>query len=129
MKRFQLVIITCFSIGLSGCYSIGHNAFIENKNSEVGKKTPYKFPFEFEDSGELFRGDFAIAGKGLTHITKDKEGNLIYHFDEEEILPNFHIKEWVGKCMTYIVVDPRSYIVKDWGFDKGGNPLSCRVWP
>lgn len=114
---------------LSGCYSVGHQAYLSNRDDEIGTIMTYKKPFKYNNSGRLIRGDFGISGEGLTHITKDNNGNLIYHFSEEEILPSFHTKEWVGKCLIYMVVDSESYIIKDWGFDEGGNPLSCRTWP
>ncbi|MES9903305.1 MAG: hypothetical protein ABW168_11610 [Sedimenticola sp.] len=118
-----------FITGLSGCYKVGHEDYINYNNDQIGEKMPFKKPFKFENSGKLVRGKIAISGQGLTHIEKDNNGNLIYHFSEQEILPHYHTKEWVGKCLTYTVVDPETYIIKGWGFDGGGNPLSCRSWP
>ena len=86
-------------------------------------------PFTFKDTGKFERADYSIIGKGVTHTTKDKEGNLIVHWDLNEILPNFGYKKFVGKCLIYEIVDPNTHIIKGWGFDKGGNPQSCRVWP
>ena len=34
MEKIRLLIMMFFSIALSSCYSIGHDAFIENKNLE-----------------------------------------------------------------------------------------------
>lgn len=113
---------------LNGC-AVGHQDFVSSMDSEVGTKITFLKPFKFENSGELIRADFLIAGDGLTQITKDEKGNLIYHFSDQEILSNFHTKEWIGKCLFYYVVDPESNIIKGWAYDKGGNPLSCRTWP
>lgn len=126
MKCFICSFLVVFF--LTGC-AVGHQAYVNFENSRIGKEMPYKEPFMFKNVGELVRGDFAVGGQGLTHISKDKDGNLIYHFSVQEVLPNFHTKEWVGKCLTYSVVDAKTYIIKEWGFDKGGNPLSCRNWP
>ena len=112
---------------LTGC-AVGHNAFIDSMDNEVGTVMTYKKPFKFKNAGKLKRADFVITGQGLTHIDKDSDGNFIYHFSGQEILPNFR-KEFVGKCLTYYVVEPKTYVIKSWSFDKGGNPLSCRIWP
>ncbi|BFM49522.1 hypothetical protein [Marinomonas sp. THO17] len=113
---------------IAGC-AVGHKDYVNFKNNMIGKKLPYSKPFKFENSGELVRGDFVIAGQGLTHITKDHAGHLIYHISDQEVLPNANMKAWVGQCLIYYVVDPETHIVKAWGFDEGGNPLSCRSWP
>lgn len=125
--KFTLMVIFLI-ISLSGC-AAGHSDYVDFKNSRVGKVMPYKKPFEFDNAGEFIRADYVLGGQGLTSITKDESGNLIYHFFSQEILPNHTVKEWVGKCLTYYVVEPNTYIIKSWGFDKGGNPLSCRNWP
>ena len=126
---FRSFLSVIFLLILGGCYSVGHKSYVVDRDEEIGKLMEFKKPFKYKDSGSFNRGNFGIVGEGLTHITKDSAGNLIYHFNEEEILPNFHTKEWVGKCLIYFVVDSDSHIIKDWGFDEGGNPLSCRVWP
>ena len=113
---------------LSAC-TVGHNDFIGFRNSMIGEVMAWKEPFKWENSGQLRRGDYLLSGEGLTHISKDSEGSLIYHMSGDEVLSNFNKKEWVGKCLTYYVVDPYSYVIKSWGFDEGGNPLSCRTWP
>ncbi|MCL1080192.1 hypothetical protein D5R81_19460 [Parashewanella spongiae] len=123
--RNVLFLLSILSI--SGC-AVGHNDFVNYRDNDIGTVMIYKMPFKFKNSGELRRGDFAITGQGLTHIDKDTDGNLIYHFSDQEILPHFHKKEWIGKCLTYYVVNPTTFIIKSWGFDKGGNPLSCRTW-
>ena len=123
----------CFFIGimfvLSGCYRVGHQDWVDFQNDLIGKKTSFEKPFKFKNAGQLIRGDFEIAGHGITHVTKDKDGNLIVHWYVSEILPNAPKKEWVGKCLLYEIVDPKTHIVKGWGYDEGGNPLSCRTWP
>lgn len=129
MKKFySLITGSVFLFLLVGC-AAGHDDYLDFENSMVGKKISFTEPFKFENAGKLIRADFLMGGPGFTHITKDNKGNLIYHFSSEEVLPNYHKKEWVGKCMTYYVVDPETYIIKAWGFDEGGNPLSCRTWP
>ncbi|MBY6096712.1 hypothetical protein [Ferrimonas balearica] len=125
--RFMAVSVGLFL--LCSC-AVGYEDYLKFKNSRVGEIMPYKEPFSFSDAGKLIRADYVKVGQGLTHITKDEKGNLIYHFSDQEILENTRTeKEWVGKCLTYYVVDPETYIIKSWGFDKGGNPLSCRTWP
>ena len=114
---------------LLGCSAPGHDDYVNYENSMVGTKVAYTEPYRFEMAGKLIRADFLIGGPGFTHITKDNQGNLIYHYSSEEVLPTYPKKEWVGKCMTYYVVDPDTLIIKSWGFDEGGNPLSCRTWP
>ncbi|UFH59971.1 hypothetical protein [Sulfurovum mangrovi] len=127
MKYTLFILIVFLTIG---CYRVGHEDFMSYKNARIGKKIHYgNAPDKYHNSGELIRGDFLKAGQGLTHITKDKNGNLVYHIESAEVLPNFQKKEWVGKCKLYYVVDPKTKIIKSWGFDKGGNPQSCRTWP
>lgn len=128
MFRYLSFILMLFL--LNGCYAIvgGHQHFKDSRNDRIGKKVWFTEPFRFENAGKFVRGKIVISGQGFTHITKDNNGNLIYHWDLEEILPHYK-KEWVGKCLIYYVVDPKTHIIKDWGFDKGGNPFSCRTWP
>jgi hypothetical protein len=125
MYKLGLLLTVIF---LSGC-AVGHKDYVDYRDDAIGTIMAYKKPFKFENAGKLRRGDFAISGQGLTHIEKDHDGNLVYHFSEQEILPHFHTEEWVGKCLTYSIVDPETYIIKSWGFDESGNPLSCRTWP
>lgn len=112
-------------IYFTGC-GVGHQDFINIQNNEIGKKIPY-FKFKFENTGKIVGGIHKV-GYGLTHITKDKNGNLIYHWDIEEILPHYKYKEITGKCKIYEVVDPKTLIRKSWGFEQDSNPLSCRTW-
>ena len=98
-------------------------------------KWEYNKPFKYQNAGKLILGDFEIRGQGLVRISQDKNRNLIYHWFESEILPNSnnpymqHSKLSIGKCKYYYVVDPKTKVIKNWGFDKGGNPLSCSINP
>lgn len=114
---------------MMGCYRTGHQDFLDYKNNIVGKKIMQNKSYRYKNTGKLIRGNFLLGGPGLTHITKDRNGDLIYHIESVEVLSNFQKKEWVGKCKLYYVVDPKTKIIKSWGFDKGGNPQSCRTWP
>lgn len=128
MKRLFVFIGLLFMF--SGCYSVGHQDFLDYRNSRIGTKTFYNKPLKFTNTGKIKRGDFLLSGQGLTHISKDKDGNLIYHWDEEEVLSIFKGNpEWIGKCKTYDIVHPKTKLIIGWGFDKGGNPQSCRTWP
>ena len=115
-------------IALAGC-AVGHKDFISYQDKSIGRAVVETMPYKWPDSGGLIRADFLLSGEGLIHINKDETGNLIYHYSVQEVLPHFQNKEWVGKCLIYEVVDPVTRVIKDWGFDKGGNPLSCRTWP
>lgn len=129
MKLFSFLFAGVLSLlSLAGC-AVGHKDYINLQNSTIGTKVVETKPYKWEDSGKLIRADFLMSGQGLTHITNDEHGNLIYHYSDGKILPNFHTKEWVGECLIYEVVDPETMVVKDWGFEEGGNPLSCRTWP
>ncbi len=129
MKYYRTIgVLFVMVFWMVGCYSFGHKDYVNYWNGEIGKKMPYTKPFKYKNSGSLIRGDFAISGQGLISIDTDENGSLVYHFSVQEILPHYHKKEWVGKCLTYVVVEPETHIVKSWGFDKGGNPLSCRTW-
>jgi hypothetical protein len=124
---------------LQGC-AVGYKPWAEQTNELIGRKAKQEKPFTFKDAGKLIRADYLILGEGLTHITKNENGDIVQHWFVSEVLPNFYEessfflftrgnKEWVGKCMYYLVIDPDSYIIKNWGHDKGGNPKSCRHWP
>ena len=102
----------------NGCIPKGHQGFVDTTNETIGLKASDIKPFTFDE----------IKKTGVTHVTKDKEGNLIVHWNNGEVLPHFGRKEWAGKCLIYQVVDPKTHIIKGWGFDKGGNPQSCRIW-
>lgn len=130
MRNSRLLFI---SIGLlffiSGC-AVGHKDFVSFKDDEIGTVMRHKEPYKFDNSGEFRRSDYVISGQGLTHISQNSNGNKIYHYSMQQILPNTRTKqEWVGKCLIYYEVDPDTYVIKSWGFDEGGNPLSCRTWP
>ena len=127
MRHYLIVAISL--VLLNGCYKVGYGDFLDFRNEGIGKKPYFTQPFRFKDAGELRRGDFLITGQGFTHITKNEGGDLIYHWDSGEVLPNFNgNKAWIGKCKYYYIIDAKTGLVKSWGFDKGGNPLSCRTW-
>jgi hypothetical protein len=114
---------------LIGC-SVGHKDFVNFRDDVVGEVMKQKAPYRYLNSGEFIRGNYVKSGQGLTEITKDKDGNLIYHIFVQEVLANTRTeKGWVGKCLIYYVVEPATYVIKSWGFENGGNPLSCRTWP
>ena len=146
--KTKILIAIGLLLMLNGCTTLdtlkryltprGHQDYINFENSTIGKKVNTIKPFKFKDAGEFIRGEFVTYGLGFTHVSKDKNGNLITHWDVSEILPVAALKgnafaapankEWIGKCLTYSIVDPKTHIIKGWGFDKGGNPLSCRTW-
>jgi hypothetical protein len=115
-------------IFLTGC-AVGHDDFISIENRNVGTKMVYDSPYKWDNSGELIRADYLVSGKGLTDITKNDKGDIVYHYSVHEILANERIEpSWVGKCLIYYVVDPDTFLIQEWGFDEGGNPLSCRTF-
>lgn len=126
MFRYSLFILTLFL--LNGCYSFNHQGFVDSKDAMVGRKLMNCKPYKYENAGEIIRGNFLKQGDGFTHITTNNNGDHVFHYFIYEILPTFSVKKWVGKCLIYIVVDPKTDIVKDWGFDEGGNHLSCSRW-
>ncbi|PCK31053.1 hypothetical protein [Pseudoalteromonas piscicida] len=129
MKGFKLLVVFIISITfMAGC-AVGHNDYVNFMDSRIGQVMKHRKPYKFANAGQFSRGDFVINGQGLTHITKNESGDLIYHYSDQEVLSNAPEKRWVGKCLFYYVVEPETYIIKNWGFDKGGNPLSCRTWP
>lgn len=124
----RVLLLPLLLLTLISC-AAGHQDFIDSRNKYfVGKVIMFeKMPHKFSDAGQFYRGDYVTSGYGLTHIDSNAQGQLIYHVFVQEILPNTPMeKEWVGKCLIYYVVDPETKIVLSWGFDQGGNPLSCR---
>lgn len=111
-----------------GC-AVGHDDYVNFMDGRIGQVMYYKEPYQFDNAGEYSRGDFVINGQGLTSISRNESGDFIYYYSDQEVLSNAPKKEWIGKCLFYYVVDAKTYIIKDWGFDEGGNPLSCRTWP
>jgi hypothetical protein len=109
-----------------GC-GVGHQDFISSENHSIGKKVLYD-KFRFKHYNLNLTIGFRKGGYGITHITYNKKGNIIQHWYSEEILPNKIYPEAVGKCKTYSVIDPKTRIIKAWGFEKDSNPLSCRTW-
>lgn len=131
MSQFiRFLFMSLLLLTLLSC-AAGHQDFIDLRNKlDVGKEVFFeKFPHKFSRAGQHIRGDYVVGGYGLTHIDSNAQGQLIYHVFVQEILPNTPMeKEWVGKCLIYHVVDPNTKIVLSWGFDVGGNPLSCRTF-
>jgi len=124
---YKIFFILFTSLLFSGCIMRGgHQPFVKMYNNHLGKKNLFD-KYKFESYGQII-GGFRKSGYGLTHITKDKNGNLIYHWDHWEVLPNYNDKKAVGKCKVYEIVDPKTKIVKAWGFEPDSNPLSCQVW-
>ncbi len=129
MIKYGFLLIFALFL-LNGCSgSWGQKGYIDSENRMIGKKLVSIKPFTFKNAGEFTRAKFQIAGQGITHVTKNENGDLVVHWFSSEILPHYPNKKWVGKCLTYEIVDSKTHILKDWGFDKGGNPLSCRHWP
>jgi hypothetical protein len=125
----KYITLSVMLVLLTGCYKVGYEDFLDSRDADVGKKPAFLKPFKFKNAGKPRRGKNIITGQGFTHITKMKNGDLMYHWDSQEILPSFKgNKTWIGKCLTYEIIDAKTGLVKSWGFDKGGNPLSCRTW-
>jgi hypothetical protein len=132
--RYIILVLIIGSLFFSACATRhGHQGFINMHNNRIGKINPYE-SYVFEYAGQVTIGDFKKVGKGITHITKDKDGNLLYHWFIGEVLPKsgnpwmVYKDEWIGKCKYYYIVDPKTNIIKSWGFEKDSNPLSCRTW-
>lgn len=118
-------IVLLLSIG--GC-AAGHEDYKKYLNMNIGESIKNQKLSRSPDVGKLIRSDYLIDGEGLTNITTLDSGILRYHFRRQEVLPNYSIKDYVGKCLIYYDVDPNTHIIIAWGFDEGGNPLSCRTW-
>jgi hypothetical protein len=126
VKNYFLIAFVVFT--LAAC-AAGHADFVDTRSDWIGTKMQREQPYKWEDSGQFIRGDYVVSGQGLTAITENEDGDIVYHYSVHEILANSRTeKEWVGKCLVYYVVNPKTFIVKDWGFDEGGNPLSCRTF-
>ncbi len=124
----RILLLSLLLLTLLSC-AAGQQDFIDMINKhDVGKVVMFeKVPHKFSRAGQYIRGDYVLGGYGLTHIDSNAQGQLIYHVFVQEILPNTPMeKEWVGKCLIYYVVESETKIVLSWGFDQGGNPLSCR---
>jgi len=128
----RYLILSIIIILFSGCIpSNGYDGFVYVQNNYVIGSKEYRIkPTKYKDSGQLIKDNSELIGDGLTHITKNKNGDLIYHIYSHALLSHkWTPKIWVGKCKIYEVVDPKTMIIKSWGFDKDGNPQSCRVGP
>ena len=124
--KYLLFIISIFIF--NGCFTSAHQDFIKNMNSQIGHKVAIDVkPFKYKWAGQMFRGDFVKSSIGLTHITYDKNGNIVRHWYGQEVLPNGP-KKMIGKCLTYQVINSKNGTIIQWGFDKGGNPISCVLW-
>jgi hypothetical protein len=134
MKHF-IILVT--AILFSGCIanSNPHQVYIDVENLNIGKKwNPQPELLNPINKGKISANGVVRNGYGLTHISKGENGTLIYHIFEYEYLngllsfPFFtEDKSYIGKCLIYYVVDPKTGIIIDWGFDEGGNPKCCRV--
>jgi hypothetical protein len=123
----NILVIVFFAILLNGC-AIGNAPFAKRMDQQVGAKVSFLDPTRFGNAGDLIRADYLVQGQGFTHITKNKDGDIIQHWFSSEVLPAHGDKKWVGKCKYYYVVNPETNIIKGWGYDEGSNPESCRDW-
>ena len=105
------VIIVFLFVVLTGCIV----------NSNPHKSFEYNTNFLVERQAKITDYPYNQALKYLTHKTKDKNNNIIYHLLEQDWKTGLY----KGQCRTYFVVDPKTYIIIDWGYDEGGNPNSC----
>ncbi|RVU37004.1 hypothetical protein EOE67_11880 [Rheinheimera riviphila] len=117
-----------FTVLLMCSCAIGNVPFAKRLDGEVGTKATILDPTRYGNSGDLIRADYLVSGEGFTHITINGNGDIIQHWFLSEVLPTHSIKEWVGKCKIYYVVDSKTNIIKNWGYDKDSNPESCRDW-
>ena len=127
-QQYKIYIVSALVLlTLLGC-SVGHKDYQKYLNMNIGESINNQNLSKRLDAGEFIRSDYLIGGEGLTNITKLESDLLRYHFSRYEVLPSYSIKEYVGKCLIYYDVNPKTKIIIAWGFDKGGNPLSCRTW-
>jgi hypothetical protein len=128
VKYINLIFYSISVLSFSGCV-VGHGDYKRYLDMNIGESIYIENLSKSPNAGQLIRSDYLIQGEGLTHITTLDSGVLRYHFSGMEILPNYSIKDYVGKCLIYYDVDPKTHIIIAWGFDEGGNPLSCRTFP
>jgi hypothetical protein len=127
IKNFVKTIYILLSLSLAGCV-IGHQDYKRYLDMDIGKNIKEHPPFDSDNAGKLIRSDYLLGGEGLTHITEMDNGTLRFHYSAHEVLSNYSIQDYIGKCLIYYDVNPKSYVIISWGFDVGGNPLSCRTW-
>ncbi|MCP4056403.1 MAG: hypothetical protein GY738_03610 [Pseudoalteromonas sp.] len=127
MGNYIFVFGLILLLNIGGC-AAGHEDYKKYLNMNIGENINNQKLSKSAKAGKLIRSDYLIGGEGLTKITTLDSGILRYHFSRQEVLPNYSIKDYVGKCLIYYDVDPKTDIILAWGFDKGGNPLSCRTW-
>ncbi|MCM2678172.1 hypothetical protein [Echinimonas agarilytica] len=123
----NILVSTALIMFIGGC-TVGHEDFIRYLNMNIGESIEIQELTRSSNAGNLIRADYLIDGEGLTNITVLDNGVVRYHFSIQEILSNYSAKDEVGKCLIYYDVDPHTNIIIAWGFDKGGNPLSCRTF-
>ena len=107
MKSYLPIIACCFAISCvnsdpHGSYEYAVNLIVKEKRKI--SEHPYKKIMEY-----------------LTHKSKDENGNDVYHF----LRADWESGPYKGKCKIYYVVDPKTDVIIDWGYDEGGNPKSC----
>lgn len=110
MKTLWLLFISIFFIGCG----VGHQDWVDIQNNHIGTKAPYLTPYRNPNAGKKI-GVLLIVGDGLTHITYNKDGDMVYHYYDSEILEHKNYKNAKGKCKFYEIVDPKTRIIKSWG--------------
>lgn len=129
----KYLILFCIAFILSGCIanSNPHQSFKNFQNISLGEKwNPTQELLNPPSKGKL--NGARRYGYGLTHTTRDKNNNYVFHISEYECIKNpsllfYEQKGIIGKCETYLVVDPKTKTILDWGFDRGSNPQCCRI--
>lgn len=120
---FGLIVL----LNLTGC-AAGHEDYKKYLSMNIGEDIHNQELSKSPNAGKLIRSDYLMEGEGFTKVTTLDSGILRYHFSRQEVLSNYSIKDYVGKCLIYYDVDPKTHKILAWGFEKGGNPLSCRTW-
>ncbi|HIP27853.1 MAG TPA: hypothetical protein EYG82_01605 [Sulfurovum sp.] len=129
----KYVIGFCIALILNACIanSDPHQSFKDGYNNKMGKKwNPTQKRLNAPNKGKL--NGARRYGYGLTDTTRDKDNNYVFHISEYECIKNpsllfYEQKGIIGHCKTYLIVDPKTKIMIDWGFDRNSNPRCCRV--